>query len=115
MTDRFKFKLILSSIFSNAIKFTEKGEIRIRVSREGKNCVIRVMDTGIGIPADKFDYIFEKFTKLSRSNKHAADFQGVGLGLYTAKHYANQLHMEISVESQLGHGSTFIITVPLMR
>ncbi|MCX7114517.1 MAG: PAS domain-containing protein [Gammaproteobacteria bacterium] len=112
-TDKLKFRLILSSLISNAIKFTEKGMVTVNVSHEANHCVISVVDTGIGIPADKFDYIFEKFTKLSRSNTHASDFQGVGLGLCIAKQYATQLGGAIQVESKLGEGSTFTVRLPV--
>ena len=108
-----KFHLILSSIVSNAINFTEKGQITITVSQENEFCVIAVKDTGIGIPADKFDYIFEKFTKLSRSNKHGGNFKGVGLGLYAAKHNVDLLGGVLEIKSKLGEGSIFTIKLPL--
>lgn len=112
-TDKFKFNTILSNLFSNAINFTEKGGIKVSVARERADIVLKVTDTGMGIPADKFEYIFEKFTKLSRSNKHADDFRGVGIGLYAARKYATQLGMHIEVESKLGVGSTFILKWPI--
>ena len=112
-TDPLKLKLILSSIVSNAIKFTKKGGIKITVKREGPFCVIRVIDSGIGIPTEQFEYIFEKFTKLSRSNQYGDDFKGLGLGLYAAKQYIDALHGRIEVKSQLGRGSTFLIKLPL--
>ncbi len=112
-SDPFKLFLILSSIISNAINFTEEGEITVRVTHEGDFCVIKVSDTGIGIPSDKFEYIFEKYTKLSRSNKYGGHFKGVGLGLYTANEYAKQLGAKIQVDSTLGEGSSFSIKLPL--
>lgn len=110
-TDSLKFHLILLSLISNAVNFTEKGEIKIIVSQEDNCRVIHVMDTGIGIASDKYDYIFEKFTKLSLSNQAGNDFKGVGLGLYAAKQYATQLGATIQVESKLGKGSTFSLVL----
>jgi PAS domain S-box-containing protein len=112
-TDWFKLRLILSSLINNAINFTEQGKVKVAVYREKIDYKIQVIDTGIGIPPDKFDYIFERFTKLSRSNTHAGDFQGVGLGLYVAKEYAQQLGATILVESTLGEGSVFTIKLPI--
>lgn len=111
-TDRLKFRLILSSLMGNAINFTEKGTIKVIPSVEGGNYKIQVIDTGIGIPEDKLDYIFEQFTKLSRSNKYGGNFKGVGLGLCISRHMAEQLGGSISVASQLGKGSIFTFILP---
>lgn len=112
-TDPLRLHLILLSIISNAINFTEQGEIRIKVLHERGYCVIQVSDTGIGIPADKLEYIFEKYTKLERSNTFGSNFKGLGLGLYVAREYAKQIGAEIQVESTIGEGSTFSIKLPL--
>ena len=114
-TDELKFHLILSNLISNAIKFTEQGEVTVAVSFDNNCLIIKVIDTGIGIPADKLEYIFEKFTKLSRSNTHGSDFKGVGVGLYAARAYANQLGATIDVESELEKGSIFTIKLPIKK
>lgn len=114
-TDKSKFRLILSSLISNAINFTEQGMVTITTSREQDYCSIKVIDTGVGIPSDKFEVIFEKFSKLSRSNKYGGDFKGVGLGLFIAKQYAQQLEATITVESVLGKGSIFTLKLPLKK
>lgn len=106
-TDALKFHLILLSLISNAVNFTEQGEVTVAVFGDKNERVIKVMDTGIGIPVDKFEYIFERFTKLSLSNKDGEHFKGVGLGLYIARAYATQLGATIHVNSQLGKGSIF--------
>jgi two-component system, OmpR family, aerobic respiration control sensor histidine kinase ArcB len=108
-TDRVKFRLILSSLISNAINFTEEGAVTVITSPEGDGFKIQVTDTGIGIPADKLDYVFERFAKLSRSNKYGVDFKGLGLGLYVCREYAKQLGATIRVESKLGEGSIFTV------
>jgi signal transduction histidine kinase len=110
-TDKLKFNLILSNLAGNAINFTEKGSVHIKTANDGKTFKIQVIDTGIGIPEDKLDYIFERFTKLSHSNKHQ-DFKGIGLGLYASRQMAIQLGGTIQVQSKLGEGSTFTLTLP---
>lgn len=112
VTDRSKFSAILRDLLSNAINFTEKGQVTVSVLKEGELFHIKVADTGIGIPSDKFDYIFEQYTKLSRSNTHGATFKGVGAGLYLARIRANILGATISVESEVNKGSTFTLSIP---
>jgi PAS domain S-box-containing protein len=111
-TDRTKFHEILYDLISNAINFTEEGQVTVSVFKEDKLFHIKVSDTGLGIPPDKYDYIFEQYTKLSRSNKFGATFKGVGAGLYLAKLRANILNATISVESEVNKGSTFTLFIP---
>jgi two-component system, CAI-1 autoinducer sensor kinase/phosphatase CqsS len=110
-TDRLKFNLILSNLAGNAVNFTEKGSVNIKVTHDGATCKIQVIDTGIGIPEDKLEFIFEKFTKLSYSNKYQ-DFKGVGLGLYASRQFAIQLGGNIQVQSRMNEGSIFTFTLP---
>lgn len=112
VTDPIKFHDILYNLISNAINFTEEGQITLSVIKEDNLFHIEVSDTGIGIPSDKYDYIFEQYTKLSRSNKYGATFKGVGAGLYLAKLRANILNATISVKSEVGKGSTFTLSIP---
>lgn len=111
-TDRSKFHAILYDLMSNAINFTEEGEVTVSVLKKENRFHIKVADTGLGIPADKFDYIFEQYTKLSRSNKYGATFKGVGAGLYLARIRANILQATISVESKVNKGSIFTLSIP---
>lgn len=111
-TDREKFYAILFDLVSNAINFTEAGHVTISVLKKDHEFIIQVIDTGIGIPADKYDYIFEQYTKLSRSNQYGANFKGVGAGLYLARLRANILSATISVESEINKGSTFTLSIP---
>jgi two-component system, OmpR family, aerobic respiration control sensor histidine kinase ArcB len=112
VTDPIKFHDIIFDLTSNGINFTETGQITISVIKEGNLFHIKVSDTGIGIPADKFDYIFQQYTKLSRSNKYGPTFKGVGAGLYLARIRANILNATIRVESEVGKGSTFTLSIP---
>lgn len=114
-TDRPKFHAILFDLISNAINFTEEGEVTISVLKDETKFYIKVTDTGIGIPKDKFEYIFEQYTKLARSNQYGSTFKGVGAGLYLARIRANILHATISVESKLHKGSTFTLSIPLLN
>lgn len=110
----------LLNLISNALKFTSKGSVIIRVSslscenflpgKTAKICIV-VEDTGIGIPEDKFDVIFENFSRLTPSYKGV--YKGTGLGLYAVKHYVDAMSGYINIESKLGEGSKFILTIPL--
>lgn len=111
-TDRLKFHFILVKLIENAVNFTEQGQISVSVIRMKNYFDIKIADTGIGIPCDKFDYIFEQFTKLSRSNRYGSNFKGVGAGLYLARLQANILNASIAVESELEKGSTFTLSIP---
>jgi PAS domain S-box-containing protein len=112
VTDPIKFHDVVFDLTSNGINFTDAGQVTISVIKEGNLFHIKVSDTGIGIPADKFDYIFQQYTKLSRSNIYGPTFKGVGAGLYLARIRANILNATISVESEVGKGSTFTFSIP---
>ncbi|CDZ78480.1 Aerobic respiration control sensor protein ArcB [Legionella massiliensis] len=112
-SDILKFHLILIELISNAIKFTEEGKITVSISKDDNCYSIQVADTGIGIPADKSDYIFEQYTMLSRAQKHGADFKGVGAGLFLAKQRAKLIDAKIFVTSTEGKGSIFTLTIPI--
>lgn len=108
---------ILDNLLSNAIKYTEKGSIELRSEiekkEEGEYLFIKVSDTGIGIPEDKKELIWHEFRQVSEGVNRA--FEGTGLGLTIAKRYVELLGGKISVESELGKGSTFIVELPLQR
>jgi len=106
-----KVRQILLNLLSNAIKFTDAGG-RIVVSAEARDDVVRlaVHDTGVGIPPDKRERIFEPFVQLQpgRTRKH----EGTGLGLAISRDLARAMHGEITVESEVGAGSTFTLSLP---
>jgi signal transduction histidine kinase len=112
-TDPVMLKQILFNLLGNAVKFTEQGEIRVAAVREGggtPRLVLRVRDTGIGIPADKLGIIFEPFQQAHEGiNRH---YGGSGIGLSIARSLAEALGGSISVESQEGKGSTFTVKLP---
>lgn len=113
ITDRQKFHDILKELITNAISFTDQGEINVYVYKENDLLIIQVLDTGTGIPSDKLEYIFEQYTKLSRSQKHGAAFKGLGAGLYLARIRAKLLGATINVESEVGKGSIFTLSTPI--
>jgi signal transduction histidine kinase len=111
VTDEEKLKQIIINLLSNAAKFTEKGSIVINASERGGTVVIRVCDTGIGIPADKLEAIFEEFRQVDGATAPAQS--GTGLGLSISRRLARLLGGEITVASEVGQGSIFTLTLPL--
>jgi len=105
--DRHRLFQVLNHLVSNAIKFTNNGEIEIGYKIENNKIVIFIRDTGIGIPENKFDVIFERFTKVN-SDKNRL-YGGTGIGLTISKGLVRLMHGDIRVESEVGKGSTFFI------
>jgi len=114
--DPTRLRQVMINLLSNSIKFVEKGEIFLHVSRReeaggGVGLLISVKDTGIGIPADKLNSIFDKFTQADSSTTRK--YGGTGLGLSISKKLANLMGGDIRVESEPGRGSTFYFTAKL--
>lgn len=110
-TDREKLYAILTNIVKNAIKYTCKGYIQIGYEVKGKCLEFYVKDTGIGIPADRMEAIFERFIQADITDRHA--FQGAGLGLSIAKAYVELLGGKIWLKSEENIGTTFFFTIPV--
>lgn len=117
MGDVFRLKRVLLNLVSNAIKFTKSGSVKLHVELErsevsARQCIVRfnVSDTGIGIPEDKKNLIFERFSRLSPSNKGL--YKGLGLGLSIVKRFVEDMGGDIHVESAMGEGSQFVILLP---
>jgi PAS domain S-box-containing protein len=110
-TDREKLKTVIKNLIGNAIKFTKQGSITIEASSQANGIEIRVSDTGIGIAPESLAAIFEPFHQLEGSPTHK--YGGTGLGLYIVKRLLGLLGGKISVESQIGHGSTFQVWLPV--
>ena len=109
-TDGEKFNVILTHLVNNAIKFTHTGFIEFGYEPKGKHLEFSVKDTGIAIPKDKQEVIFERFVQAHTGNNRA--FQGAGLGLSISKAYVEMLGGEIWLESEEGKGSVFYFTIP---
>jgi signal transduction histidine kinase len=112
-TDREKLRQIIINLLGNAVKFTERGEIRISACQQNGSVKLAVSDTGIGIERKDLDQIFERFHQGDRSNNKK--YRGTGLGLAIVKQFVNLLGGEIGVVSEVGKGSVFTVTLPLDR
>jgi PAS domain S-box-containing protein len=110
-TDMTLLGRVLRNLIENAIRYTRSGHIRITCHRIEDRLIIEVEDTGIGIPAEQLDCIFEEFHQVGN---HARDrTQGLGLGLAIVRRIADLLGHRIATRSQPGEGSTFSIELPL--
>jgi signal transduction histidine kinase/DNA-binding response OmpR family regulator len=119
--DPVRIRQVLINLIGNAIKFTSKGEIFVTVQKTGPvyekadgrimNVSVSVMDTGIGIAAEKIDQIFESFTQADNSTTRK--YGGTGLGLTISRHLAELMDGHLKVESELGRGSVFSLHLPL--
>lgn len=109
-TDQEKLYAILTNLIKNSIKYSCKGFIQIGCSIKGKFIEFFVKDTGIGIPQNRQEAIFERFIQADVTDKKA--YQGAGLGLSIAKSYVELLGGEIWLESQENIGTTFYFTIP---
>ncbi len=102
---------ILNNLVNNAIKFTNEGGVVIESGVEDGNFFINVIDTGIGIPEEKYNIIFQEFRQVSEGISRS--FEGSGLGLSLAKKFTELLNGEIKLKSEIGKGSTFTISLPI--
>jgi signal transduction histidine kinase len=131
LVDSEQIRQIMTNLLNNAVKFTHKGSIRIqvrelsmiasKVSREpappvlpaGNWLVVSVQDTGIGIAPENLDIIFDSFRQVDGSA--ARQFEGTGLGLAIARQFAELHGGKLWVESEVGHGSTFTLALPIIE
>jgi PAS domain S-box-containing protein len=112
-TDETKLVQVISNLIGNAIKFTKKGYINFGYKLKGNELEFFVEDTGIGIPADKYQDIFNRFSQVESTT--ARQFGGSGLGLSISKAYVELLGGKIWLKSELGKGSTFYFTLPYKK
>jgi signal transduction histidine kinase len=111
VSDRRKIMKLLTALLSNAYKFTTSGEVRVGATTRNDMVTYTVSDTGIGIPEDMREAVFEEFRQVDGSSTRR--FGGSGLGLALAQRLARLLGGEIYVESAAGEGSTFTVSLPL--
>ena len=113
MTDGTKLTQILTNLINNALKFTQEGYIELGYSVEGDYLKFFVKDTGIGIPQEKFEEIFKRFSQLNLAKNY--QYGGSGLGLSISKAYVELLGGKIWIHSTPGKGSTFYFTIPYTK
>jgi signal transduction histidine kinase len=109
--DRDRVEQIVLNLLSNAVKFTRPGgTVRIMAGADGEEICFRVQDTGLGIPADKLEAVFEAFVQVEASQSRS--YGGTGLGLAISRHLARAMGGDLTVKSVLGEGSTFSLSLP---
>ncbi len=108
-SDAFRIKQIVNNLVGNAIKYTDKGEVRVGVSIANRQLIISVKDTGCGMTPDELQTVFNAFTRLPG----AQGKEGVGLGLTITREIVTLLGGEINVQSAKGKGSTFTVSLPV--
>jgi signal transduction histidine kinase len=108
--DAARLRQILVNLLGNALKFTQAGGVTLKAAVDAGDVVLQVVDTGIGIPADQLDAVFDRFVQAPGTAKL---FGGTGLGLAIAKRLAGQMQGDIAVGSVEGQGTTFTVRLPV--
>ncbi len=109
-TDIVKVRQILMNLLSNAAKFTDQGDVTITVVRKNGMLSFEVKDSGIGIKKEHYDLVFEEFRQIEGGDMRK--YKGTGLGMSISRRLARVLGGDLTVESEYGKGSTFILTIP---
>lgn len=107
--------IVLDNLIDNALAYTDSGSVTLRITTadDAAQAIIEVIDTGIGIDEKDFDRIFERFYRIDKSRSRISG--GTGLGLSLVKHAVEQAGGSIAVSSRVGAGTTFRVTLPLIR
>jgi len=105
-----KIERILTNLVRNAIKFTDRGSITVRVGRQAEKLYLEVRDTGIGIPATHLPEIFKRFQQVDGSSTRK--YEGTGLGLTIVKESVELMHGTVTVDSEQGRGTSFRVEIP---
>lgn len=113
LADKSRFQQIIFNLVGNSIKFTDEGEIIFRYRQKSKQVLLSVSDTGIGIPEESLENIFDAFQQLE--NTYAREHTGTGLGLAVTKKLVELQGGKLYVDSEVGRGSTFSFTLPLAK
>jgi signal transduction histidine kinase len=104
---------IAINLLGNAIKFTEHGQITLALKATPTDWSISVSDTGIGIPLHARDFIFDEFRQVDQTSKRK--YGGTGLGLAIVQKFVRSMDGTVTVQSEVGQGSVFTVTLPLAR
>jgi heavy metal sensor kinase len=111
MGDKIRLQQLFTNLIDNAIKYTPEGSVQVSLDNEGESAVVRIRDTGIGIPGGERDMIFKRFYRVDKSRSRETG--GAGLGLSIAEWIAHAHHGRIVVGSEPDRGSTFTVYLPL--
>jgi signal transduction histidine kinase len=112
-TDMKQMYQVFSNLLGNAIQYTDQGHVQVMIERNLENVIIRMTDTGSGISEADLPFVFERFYR--SSSDRSRESGGSGLGLAIVKSIINAHGGQISVISQLNHGTTFIIELPIVN
>jgi heavy metal sensor kinase len=113
MGDKTRLQQLFTNLIDNAIKYTTEGSIRINLERNEDIAIIKIRDTGIGIPKEEQENIFKRFYRVDKSRSRETG--GTGLGLSIAQWIAHAHHGKIEVESELNKGATFTLFLPTLK
>jgi heavy metal sensor kinase len=113
MGDKMRLQQLFTNLIDNAIKFTSEGVVHITMEKNEEVVLVKIRDTGIGIPKEEQEKIFKRFYRVDKSRSR--ETAGVGLGLSIAEWIAYAHHGRIEVESELNQGSTFTVYLPLQK
>jgi heavy metal sensor kinase len=111
--DKARLQQLFTNLIDNAIKYTSKGSIHVALQKNEDTALVRVKDTGIGVPREEQEKIFKRFYRVDKSRSRETG--GVGLGLSIAEWIAHAHHGRIEVESELNKGSTFTLSLPILK
>lgn len=112
-SDKRRLEQVILNLLSNAIKFTEKGYIKLKTFLRNGKCVIQVQDTGIGISAENMDTLFQPFRQIDSGLTR--QYEGTGLGLNICARLIDKMGGTITVDSTVGEGSSFTVTIPYLK
>jgi signal transduction histidine kinase len=112
-TDPIKLRQILLNLLSNAVKYTDRGTVSLKSDAHDGVVTFQVTDTGVGLREEHFEKIFEPFWQVEETTTRRSG--GTGLGLAVTRQFVDLLGGKISVESRIGEGSAFTVTLPKKR
>lgn len=111
--DKVRLQQLFTNLIDNAIKYTSWGAIHITVEKDERAVLVKIIDTGMGIPEEEREKIFKRFYRMDKSRSRETG--GVGLGLSIAEWIVHAHQGSIEVDSEVNRGSTFTVSLPLRR
>lgn len=108
-----RLEQVATNLIENALKYTDEGHVEVRVLTSDEEALLRITDTGIGIPEEAQTHVFERFYRVDKARSRGTG--GTGLGLAIVERVVALYNGYVEVESKLGEGSTFTVHLPLCR